>query len=213
MKSISALVDATNLISQDRGSSSHVFDADKLSGSLHARMAKDHEQVLALNEKTYVLDSETIVIADDSFGAALPASWAAWIPAALKTPKRLHRIRLVRSGAHRAHGPRRHYFRRPLSFRARRTAIRAAWAGALHPADPGMVWRRGFRCGDRGRCRRRTSRSCSIPSWSKASGGIRVARETHHRYSRRFGFVVGDHDPAHQFLPAGGMTSMAPPTW
>jgi phenylalanyl-tRNA synthetase beta chain len=30
-------------------------------------MAKDHEQVLALDEKTYVLDSETIVIADDSF--------------------------------------------------------------------------------------------------------------------------------------------------
>ncbi len=40
MKSISALVDATNLISQDRGRPLHVFDADKLSGNLHARMAK-----------------------------------------------------------------------------------------------------------------------------------------------------------------------------
>jgi len=49
MKSISALVDATNLISQDRGRPLHVFDADKLSGNLHARMAKDHEQVLALD--------------------------------------------------------------------------------------------------------------------------------------------------------------------
>ncbi len=66
MKSISALVDATNLISQDRGRPLHVFDADRLSGDLHARMAKDHEQLLALDEKTYVLDADTIVIADDS---------------------------------------------------------------------------------------------------------------------------------------------------
>ena len=66
MKSISALVDATNLIAQDRGRPLHVFDADKLSGNLHARMAKDGEQVLALDGKTYMLDSETVVIADDS---------------------------------------------------------------------------------------------------------------------------------------------------
>ena len=71
MKSISALVDATNLIAQDRGRPLHVFDADKLSGSLHARMANDHEQVLALDGKTYVLDSQTIVIADDSFARGI----------------------------------------------------------------------------------------------------------------------------------------------
>jgi phenylalanyl-tRNA synthetase beta chain len=66
MKSISALVDATNLISQDRGRPLHVFDADKLSGALHARMAKEGEQVFALDDKTYVLDAQTIVIADDA---------------------------------------------------------------------------------------------------------------------------------------------------
>ena len=71
MKSISALVDATNLIAQDRGRPLHVFDADKLSGNLHARMANDHEQVLALDGKTYVLDSETVVIADDSFARGI----------------------------------------------------------------------------------------------------------------------------------------------
>lgn len=69
MKSISALVDATNLISQDRGRPLHVFDADKLNGNLQARMAKPGEEVLALDEKTYTLDADTIVIADD--GAAL----------------------------------------------------------------------------------------------------------------------------------------------
>ncbi|MFO1247199.1 MAG: phenylalanine--tRNA ligase subunit beta [Alphaproteobacteria bacterium] len=71
MKSISALVDATNLIAQDRGRPLHVFDADKLSGNLHARMANDHEQVFALDDKTYVLDDQTIVIADDSFARAI----------------------------------------------------------------------------------------------------------------------------------------------
>jgi len=71
MKSISALVDATNLISQDRGRPLHVFDADKLSGNLHARMANDHEQLLALDEKTYVLDADTIVIADDSYARGI----------------------------------------------------------------------------------------------------------------------------------------------
>ncbi len=71
MKSISALVDATNLISQDRGRPLHVFDADKLSGNLHARMANDHEQVFALDDKTYVLDTDTIVIADDSYARGI----------------------------------------------------------------------------------------------------------------------------------------------
>ena len=71
MKSISALVDATNFVAQDRGRPLHVFDADKLSGNLSARMAKDHEQLLALDEKTYVLDADTIVIADDSFARGI----------------------------------------------------------------------------------------------------------------------------------------------
>ncbi len=71
MKSISALVDATNFVAQDRGRPLHVFDADKLSGNLHARMANDHEQLLALDEKTYVLDKDTIVIADDSFARGI----------------------------------------------------------------------------------------------------------------------------------------------
>ncbi len=66
MKSISALVDATNLVSQDRGRPLHVFDADRLSGNLRARMAHDGEQVLALDDVTYTLDGNAIVIADDA---------------------------------------------------------------------------------------------------------------------------------------------------
>src|SRR5690348_489951 len=65
LRPISALVDVTNLISLDRGRPLHVFDADKLSGNLQARPAKDGEQILALDGKTYVLDAGMTVIADD----------------------------------------------------------------------------------------------------------------------------------------------------
>jgi phenylalanyl-tRNA synthetase beta chain len=71
MKSISALVDATNLVSQDRGRPLHVFDADKLNGGLQARMANPGEEVAALDEKTYVLDADTIVIADDAHATSI----------------------------------------------------------------------------------------------------------------------------------------------
>ena len=118
MKSISALVDATNLIAQDRGRPLHVFDADKLSGNLHARMAKDHEQLLALDGKTYVLDCETIVIADDSFARGIAGIMGGEdTGCSLRNQKCLHRIRLVRSGAHRPRRPQAgHHFRRPLSL-------------------------------------------------------------------------------------------------
>ena len=66
LRPISALVDVTNLISLDRGRPLHVFDADKLTGNLQARLAKDGEQLLALDGKTYTLDSQMTVIADDA---------------------------------------------------------------------------------------------------------------------------------------------------
>ncbi len=66
LRPISALVDVTNLISLDRARPLHVFDADKLSGNLRARLAKDGESVTALDGKTYILDSGMTVIADDT---------------------------------------------------------------------------------------------------------------------------------------------------
>ena len=64
LRPISALVDVTNLISVDRGRPLHVFDADKLSGDMQARLAEDGEQILALDGKTYPLDAAMCVIAD-----------------------------------------------------------------------------------------------------------------------------------------------------
>jgi phenylalanyl-tRNA synthetase beta chain len=65
-KPISLLVDITNFISIDLGRPLHVYDRAKLSGALVARKAKDGEEVLALNGKTYSLDASMTVIADDA---------------------------------------------------------------------------------------------------------------------------------------------------
>jgi phenylalanyl-tRNA synthetase beta chain len=62
---ISALVDVSNLVAHDRGRPLHVFDADKLVGNMQARLAKEGEKLLALDGKSYTLDSEMCVIADD----------------------------------------------------------------------------------------------------------------------------------------------------
>jgi phenylalanyl-tRNA synthetase beta chain len=66
LRPISALVDITNLISLDRARPLHVYDADKLKGEIHARLARKGETLLALDGKTYTLDEEMCVIADDS---------------------------------------------------------------------------------------------------------------------------------------------------
>jgi phenylalanyl-tRNA synthetase beta chain len=62
---ISLLVDLTNYLMLGFGRPAHAYDLAKLSGAVVARRAKDGEEVLALNEKTYTLDSEMVVIADD----------------------------------------------------------------------------------------------------------------------------------------------------
>ena len=62
---ISLLVDLTNYLMLGFGRPAHAYDLAKLQGAVLARRAKDGEEVLALNEKTYTLDSEMVVIADD----------------------------------------------------------------------------------------------------------------------------------------------------
>ncbi len=66
LRPISALVDMTNYISMDRGRPLHVFDADKLSGPIRARMAQPGETFAALDNKTYTADETMCVIADDA---------------------------------------------------------------------------------------------------------------------------------------------------
>ena len=64
LRPISALVDITNLVTFDLNRPLHVFDARKVSGDLVMRQAREGEQILALDGKTYTLDPSIAVITD-----------------------------------------------------------------------------------------------------------------------------------------------------
>ena len=66
LRPINALVDITNYVSYDRGRPLHVYDADKLTGTIRARMGNKGESFLALDGKTYEADETMCVIADDA---------------------------------------------------------------------------------------------------------------------------------------------------
>lgn len=66
LRPISALVDITNYLTYDRARPLHVYDADKLKGVLHARLAEKGESFLALDGKEYEADETMCVIADDN---------------------------------------------------------------------------------------------------------------------------------------------------
>ena len=65
LRPINALVDITNFMTYDRARPLHVFDAAKVRGNLIVRRARDGETLLALDGRTYTLDSDVCVIADD----------------------------------------------------------------------------------------------------------------------------------------------------
>ncbi len=65
LRPISALVDITNFVTFDLDRPLHVFDADRISGDLVVRGARPGESLMALNGRSYELDAEMTVIADD----------------------------------------------------------------------------------------------------------------------------------------------------
>jgi phenylalanyl-tRNA synthetase beta chain len=65
LRPINALVDITNFISYDRGRPLHVYDADKITGAIRARLGRKGESFAALDGKTYEADADMCVIADD----------------------------------------------------------------------------------------------------------------------------------------------------
>jgi phenylalanyl-tRNA synthetase beta chain len=66
LRPISAIVDVTNLVAHDRGRPLHAFDAGKLKGHMRARLARPGETLHALDGKTYMLDEDMVVIADEA---------------------------------------------------------------------------------------------------------------------------------------------------
>jgi phenylalanyl-tRNA synthetase beta chain len=71
LRSISTLVDITNLVTFDLGRPLHVFDAARVRGDLSLRFARPGEALTALDGKTYRLDPDMTVIADASGAISL----------------------------------------------------------------------------------------------------------------------------------------------
>ena len=65
LRPISALVDITNYLNIAECRPLHVFDADKLTGNIIVRPARDGEKMMALDDKEYTLTPEVCVIADE----------------------------------------------------------------------------------------------------------------------------------------------------
>src|SRR5205807_859753 len=63
-RSINNIVDISNFIMLELGQPTHAFDANKLKGGINVRLARDGEQFLALDGKTYSLKSDSCVVAD-----------------------------------------------------------------------------------------------------------------------------------------------------
>jgi len=65
IRSINNVVDVSNFVMLELGQPTHAFDADKLSGEIKVRLAREGEKFLALDGKIYPLTSQNLVIADD----------------------------------------------------------------------------------------------------------------------------------------------------
>jgi phenylalanyl-tRNA synthetase beta chain len=66
LRPVSAIVDITQYLTIDLGRPLHAFDDAKLNGDVGPRFAKQGETVAALNGKSYTLEPDMVVIADDA---------------------------------------------------------------------------------------------------------------------------------------------------
>lgn len=70
-RSINNVVDATNYVLSMTGQPTHVFDADKITGGITVRQARDGETITLLSGEEKTLAAHNMVIADDSALLAL----------------------------------------------------------------------------------------------------------------------------------------------
>lgn len=66
LRPINTLVDITNFMTFDHGRPLHVFDAAKVKGGLTVRRARDGEEIIALDGRSYRLDNGNVVIVDEA---------------------------------------------------------------------------------------------------------------------------------------------------
>lgn len=65
LRPINTLVDITNFLAFDRARPLHVFDAKKITGNISVRRARSGETLQALDGRTYQLDENIVVVADE----------------------------------------------------------------------------------------------------------------------------------------------------
>lgn len=71
LRSINNIVDITNFVMLELGQPLHAFDADKLQGGIHVRLASENEKFLALDGRTYSLTPDNLIIADAARAVAI----------------------------------------------------------------------------------------------------------------------------------------------
>ncbi|MBN2689501.1 MAG: phenylalanine--tRNA ligase subunit beta [Gammaproteobacteria bacterium] len=71
INAISPVVDVTNYVLLELGQPMHAFDLAKISGDIHARLAKADEELTLLDEKQLKLTANDLVISDDKNPLAL----------------------------------------------------------------------------------------------------------------------------------------------
>lgn len=72
IRSINTLVDITNFVLLEMGQPMHAFDCDKLEGGeIVVRRAKENEEIVTLDEKSFKLNGENLVICDGAKPCAL----------------------------------------------------------------------------------------------------------------------------------------------
>lgn len=71
LRSIDAIVDVTNYVLLELGQPMHAFDKDKLDGDIIVRMAEQDEEIALLNGQSATLNSDTLIIADNSKALAI----------------------------------------------------------------------------------------------------------------------------------------------
>ena len=175
-RSINNVVDITNYVLFETGQPLHAFDAAKLAGrEIEVRRARTGERLEALDDKTYELAADDLVIADANGPVALagvmggkPTSVsestgeivleAAWfLPAAVRRTSR--RLGLMSDSSYR-------YERRVdpgalLAARNRAIALLCELTGAVVVSAPVIAGRPRLRA-DRSRCERIKFAACSV---------------------------------------------------
>ena len=152
LRPINALVDITNYIAYDRGRPLHVYDADKTRRARSARgLGERARRFKALDGKTYEVDDDMCVIADDRWRARARRRDGRRRHRRRREShhQRLHRVGLFRSEAHGADRTEaQHSVRRALQIRARRrsrtswcrgSSLPRAWCSTFAAARPSKV--------------------------------------------------------------------------